>query len=212
MLEKDPYKKEKLQLKGMVRSVSKNPELDDLPVLFLREEIRQNVQYVSNGEPSPNEMSDYFWGKNINAYAQKPLAEHLKDMGNRPKAVLVSFMVLSGIIGTVVAAQSENESAGVLTTAALASATLAFFRKLIQMSLVATPVSHRTQKFYDRLKKVYVMCQKLEGISGVDTYEKRAHALSTFQEAQELIIAMQREIEEEVPHVSGRHLWLVKND
>lgn len=205
MPEKEFHHKEQEKLKSMVRSISDGPELQDLPILFCREETRYDAHVAAGFEPSPAELSRYFWNKDMNAFTQKSLPEHLSTMGDKPKAVLATLLALSAAIGTTIAITTDDEALGAVTAAILIGATLAGFRRLIQISLASIPVSEHTKKFYADLKKVYKLCQKLQSIPSDASYLHFARALAVFQEAQELIIAMQRELEDATRRVSGTY-------
>lgn len=206
MSEKSSYLDQTLRLKNMVRDLSKSPDLEDLPIAFYREEIRYKALAATSTESSPERISEYFFGENINPYEQKSYSEHLKDMGPRPQAILATLLALSTVLGIAVGMKTENEFVGTGAGLALASTTLLLFDKLIHLRLEAMPVSQRTKEFYQNLKKVYVLCQRLQHVRNDGTYESHARARSLYQEAQELIIQMQREFEEYEQRHSGTFL------
>lgn len=206
MIEKKGYREEERKLKQMVRSVSDSPGLEDLPLLFCREETRHAARYAAGITPSPAELAHYFWEKDMNAFTQKSLVAHMRGMGGRPKAVLSLLLALSVVLGTVVGSKTENGYAGIATTTALAGGTFAAFRKLLKISLESAHVSQHTQKFYHDLKKVYNLCTELPTIPADGTYENYARVLSLVQEAQALILKMQRELEEATQRNSGTFL------
>ena len=210
MSEKGPYSRQTERLKNMIQDLSKSPDLEDLPLVFYRDEVRYKALSATYVESSPERKSEYFLGENINDYEQKSYSEHMQDMGPRAKAMMASLLSLSVILGIAAGAASENELAGASTSFALVGATLFLFEKIIHWRLEDMPISDWTRDFYSDLKKVYRLCQRLQHMRDDGTYESRAHAIAAYQEAQELIIKMQREMEESISSSKRSHLRLVK--